>query len=65
MKRNQNADIASRFSFGGDRSLKLRENKTVQLKSSSESSHLREVLIQNNKLNTVPKSFVRSLSVVV
>lgn len=47
MKRNQNADVAGTFSFGGDRSLKLRENKTeVQLKSSSESSHLREVFIQ-------------------
>lgn len=33
----------------------------VQLKCSSESSHLSEVLI-HNLLNTVPKSFVRHLS---
>lgn len=38
----------------------------MQQKCSSESSHLSEVLIQNNNLlNTVPKSFVQGLSVVV
>lgn len=74
MKRNQNADTTSSSTFVGDLCLKLsRKKKTTDDQkcnwellriSTSERRHV--VLMQNNNLlNTVPKSVIWSLSVVV